>query len=237
MKVIGMLGYTEKIDFIMNLVKTLDYMGKTVLVIDATNDKKYKYIIPSITETEKQYITQFDKVDYAVGFESMPDIENFMTSEKINISLYDYIILDIDNAKTYEFFRTRPFDKTYLFEDTSILSLKKNKEIINTIKIYNTDNTTLNMTRVLYRGYLLRSSENYFERALSEVGAVFNEKQFEIVEEEQDRMITLDNQLSSIIQVKKHTNMFIDTLSSIAADILEDEIKKDIIKAIKRGKF
>ena len=85
MKVIGLLGYTEKIDLVTSLTKAIQLMGKAVLVIDATLDKKYKYVVPSLDMIESAYVTQFDNVDYAVGFDSMNDVENYMTSQKINI--------------------------------------------------------------------------------------------------------------------------------------------------------
>ena len=48
MKVIGMLGYTEKVDLIVSIAKILQVMGKAVLVVDATYDGKYAYTIPSL---------------------------------------------------------------------------------------------------------------------------------------------------------------------------------------------
>ena len=56
MQVIGMYGYVDKYDFVIATARTLNIMGKSVLVIDATSDKKYKYIVPSI-DNSNQYIT------------------------------------------------------------------------------------------------------------------------------------------------------------------------------------
>lgn len=66
MKVIGMLGYTEKVDLVVSIAKTLQLLGKTVLVVDGTNDGKYAYTIPSLETVDKKYINQFDKIDFAV---------------------------------------------------------------------------------------------------------------------------------------------------------------------------
>ena len=130
MQLIGMVGYMDKYDFVINLAKTINTMDKAVLVVDATLDQKLKYIIPALEGMGRAYVTQYNDIDFALGFDSMHDIENYMIDQKINISLYDYIIIDIDSPKAYEFFRTRGIEKTYFFVDTNVLSIAKNKEIV-----------------------------------------------------------------------------------------------------------
>jgi hypothetical protein len=235
MKIIGVIGYIDKVDYIISMAKTLELMGKAVLVIDSTADKKYKYIIPALNTTEKEYVTEFNKVDYAVGFESMNDVENYMCSQKVNISLYDYVIIDIDNDKSFEFFRTRGFDRMYFFVDSSVLSLEKNKEILNSIKIYNSADSQKTITRVLYRQYITRTSEKYFENKLNELEFAWDEKEYEIYEDEQDRMLYIDFQISGIVQIKKHSGSFVNSLSEFVAQIMEDVKPNDVKKAIKKG--
>jgi NADH dehydrogenase FAD-containing subunit len=77
MQVIGMYGYVDKYDFVIATARTLNIMGKSVLVIDATSDNKYKYIIPSIDNNPK-YITQYGEIDFAIGFESYEDVEEYI---------------------------------------------------------------------------------------------------------------------------------------------------------------
>lgn len=235
MKVIGLLGYTEKIDLVTSLTKAIQLMGKAVLVIDATLDKKYKYVIPSLDMIENAYVTQFDNVDYAVGFDSMNDVENYMTSQKINIGLYDYIFIDIDNQKTYEFFRSRPFNNIFLVMDTSMLGYKKNLEIINSIKVYSVDKNDAKVTKILYRAYLTRTSERYFEQRLNALECNWDDREYEILESEQDNMMYLDFQISGIIQMKRHSKMFINSAIDIVTQIMEDVNPAEIKKAIKKG--
>ena len=47
MRAVGMYGYIDKYDFVMAVAKTITMMGKSVLVVDATADSKYKYIVRS----------------------------------------------------------------------------------------------------------------------------------------------------------------------------------------------
>ena len=58
MQIIGMYGYVDKYDFVIATARALNIMGRSVLVIDATSDKKYKYIIPSIDNSEK-YVNHY----------------------------------------------------------------------------------------------------------------------------------------------------------------------------------
>lgn len=235
MKVIGLLGYSEKVDLVTSLTKAIQLMGKAVLVVDATADKKYKYVIPSLDIVEKAYVTQFDNVDYAVGFDSMNDVENYMTEQKINIGLYDYIFIDIDNPKTYEFFRSRAFNKVFLVMDTSMLGYKKNLEIINSIKVYSVDESDAKISKILYRAYMTRTAERYFETKLNQIECNWDDREYEIIESEQDTMMYLDFQISGIIQMKKHSKMFITSVIDIVTQVMEEVSPNDVRKAIKKG--
>lgn len=235
MKVIGLLGYMEKVDLMTSLTKVVQLMGKAVLVVDATSDQKYKYVIPTLDVAEKAYVTQFDGVDYAVGFESMNDVENYLTKQKINIGLYDYIFIDIDNPRTYEFFRSRAFNKMFLIMDTSMLGYKKNLEIINSLKIYSVDETDAKITRILYRGYLTRTSERYLEQKFNAIEYNWDDREYEIVETEQDMMLYLDFQITGMIQIKKHSKLFKTTLTDMVVQIMEEITPVDVKRAMKRG--
>ena len=48
MQVVGMYGYVDKYNFVIAVARTINIMDRSVLVIDATSDKKYKYIIPAL---------------------------------------------------------------------------------------------------------------------------------------------------------------------------------------------
>ncbi len=235
MKIIGMLGYTDKLDLVISLAKTIQMLGKTVLVIDATFDGKYGYAIPSLETTDKKYINQYDRVDYAVGFESLAELENHLCVQKINIGLYDYIIIDIDNPKTYEFFRSKPFDKIYFIMDTSMLSFKKNESIISSIKVYNTSENNVKPIRVMYRGLQTRTAENYFENRMNSYEFNWDERSMEIIEDERDKMLYQDFLISGIVQIKRHTKTFLNSLMSMVLDIVDGVTLSDIKNVIKKG--
>ena len=67
MQVIGLLGYVDKYDFALNLAKTLNIMNKSVLVVDATLDRKLKFIVPALYNVGRSYVTQYNNIDFAAG--------------------------------------------------------------------------------------------------------------------------------------------------------------------------
>lgn len=236
MQVIGMIGYVDKYDFVINLSKTINIMNKAVLVIDATLDQKYKYVIPSLHVAGKEYVTQYNGIDFAVGFDSMHDIENFMCEQSINIGLYDYILIDIDCARTYELFRTRNFDKILFFISSSILSVEKNREIVKGMRIYNTNTEPLRMTKIMYKDVTSRATDEYLNSKIEAYNVEWLEPQYEIPMDERDIMQNVDSQFSGIIDIKKHSKMFIASIAELTAQILGDTLAKEVIKEIKRRK-
>lgn len=236
MQVIGLIGYVDKYDFVINLAKSINIMKKSVLVVDATLDRKLKYVIPALSNVGRAYITQYNDIDFAVGFDSMHDVENYLAEQSINIGLYDYIVIDIDSPKSYEFFRTRGIDKSFFFIDTSILSLAKNKDIVKAIRIYSQDPENLSLTKVVYKDVMSRAAEDYFSKQIEEYGIKWQEPEYMFPHDEMDRIVDIDSQYSGIIDVKKHTKLYVNTLAEFTSQILGEVTSKEVIKAIKRRK-
>ena len=112
---VGFLGATDKTDLIIYVAKVLELMDKNVLVIDTTIMQKTKYVVPSISPT-RSYVTDFDNVDYAVGFESEQDLTRYLGLkdgeglEKLN---YDFVLIDLDNEKMIESFEIEEMGKNF----------------------------------------------------------------------------------------------------------------------------
>lgn len=235
MQVIGLIGYVDKYDFAINLARTLNIMGKSVLVVDATLDRKLKYVIPALTNIGRSYVTQYNGIDFAVGFDSMHDVENYMAEQSINIGLYDFILIDIDSPKSYEFFRTRGIDKSYFFIDSSVLSVAKNKDIIKAIRVYNPAEENISLTKVYYKSVMSRAAEDYFAKQIEAYNIKWTEPDFEIPQDDMDRVVNIDSQFSGIIEIRKHTKMYISIIADMAAQIIGDGVtSKEIVREIKR---
>ena len=77
MKKIGFIGAYDKANFLVYLSKVLTILGHRVLVIDASDVQKIKYIVPAVNPT-KSYITTFEDIDFAVGFDSWKNVERYL---------------------------------------------------------------------------------------------------------------------------------------------------------------
>lgn len=232
-EVIALAGYVNKTDFVINLAKTISLMGKTVLVVDGTYEERLKYTIPSLVVKEKEYVTQYDSIDFAVGFKNMHDVENYICKRELNIALYDYILLDIDNPAAYENFRTRGINKTYFFVEYSNISMSKNVELLKTMMIYKPLDKKLELTRVLFKYYITRASEKYYENKLAGLAIDWDENAYELTYEDQDRIADIEAQNSGIIDIMRHTKAFVNLVSEIGSDILKDVTSSELKREIK----
>ncbi len=84
MKKIGFIGAYDKTDLILYIAKAVVEMNKKVLVIDTTILQKARYIVPCIAPS-KCYITEYEKIDVAVGFNNLDDIKKYLSVEELRI--------------------------------------------------------------------------------------------------------------------------------------------------------
>ena len=77
MKKIGFIGAYDKTDLILYVAKILTTLKHKVLIIDSTDNQKARYVVPVINPTMK-YITEFEEIDIAVGFENISDIKKYL---------------------------------------------------------------------------------------------------------------------------------------------------------------
>ena len=234
MQVVGMYGYVDKCDAVMSIARVMNIMDKSILVIDATLDDKYKYIVPAISNDEK-YITQYSEIDFAVGFKSYSELSEYLTEKNIDLERYSYVFIDIETAEKYEKFVELAVNKSYMFISTNVLSVNKTGELVKKMRELNEDKM-LEFSKVLYRAYISRASNTYMESKINEYNINWSSEVYDISIDEQDTMASIDSQFSGLIDVRKHTKAYIYMISEFVAKLLGDENSKEIMKQIKRRK-
>lgn len=234
MQIIGLIGYVDKHDFTMNMAKVLEIMGKSVLVIDATHDQKLKYIVPTIDVNSTSYITKYSDIDFAVGFDNFDNLEKYMQDHEVQLEKYDYVLIDIDSKDSYKNFGNKDFNRKYMFIDSSVLSVAKNKELVKSIRESMPDGEII-FTKVLYKAYLSRASEEYLENQITLYDVSWHEEVYEIMIDDQDKIVDIDSQFCGNIQIRKHTKLYLYVLSELIGKLIEED-PKNIIKQIKRRK-
>lgn len=230
MKKIGFIGAYDKTDLILNIAKIMTVMGNRVLFIDSTIMQKAKYIVPVINPTTS-YITNFEDIDVAVGFEDMNQIKQYLgtTSEDIN---YDVLLVDADTNKRIEKFDLLNADKRFFVTAFDLYSLKKGLEILSGIT------SVINLTKVLFSRTASREDNDYLNFLALGYKITWNEEIIYFPFEVGDQSVINENQKVSKIKFKKLSAQYKEALIYIVEQILDQDeyVKmKKIFKQLERG--
>lgn len=133
MRKVGFIGAYEKTEIMLYIAKLLISLKKTVLIIDSTITQKAKYVVPVINPTTT-YITEFQKIDIAVGFKDFEGIKEYLGIPNEEELKYDFILIDIDSSKYVENFKMEDAYKNYFVTAFDVYSLKKGLEAIDSVK-------------------------------------------------------------------------------------------------------
>lgn len=153
MKKVGFIGAYDKTDMILNIAKILTVMGQEVLMIDSTIMQKAKYVVPAINPT-LTYITDFEDIDVAVGFNNLERIKGYLGLEEEELP-YDIILVDADSIEKIEGFNLLEADKNYFVTAFDLYSLKKGMEILSTIP------QPMSLTKILYSKDMIKEEDDY----------------------------------------------------------------------------
>ena len=89
--------------------------------------QKTRYIVPTI-QPLKKYITTYEGVDIAIGFESFEDISLYKQQNGENYE-YDYALVDVDSTRNYVAFKIAPTDKHYFVTSMDIYNIRRGLQI------------------------------------------------------------------------------------------------------------
>lgn len=226
MKKIGFIGAYDKTDVILSVAKVLTMAGKQVLVMDNTITQKCKYVVPVINPT-KSYITTYEEIDVAVGFESIDNLKQYIGLEENEKLEYDYIIVDTDNFTGVTNFGLQGADKVYFVTSFDMYSLKKGVEILTQLGV------PTRITRIFYSKFLLREEEEYFEYLALGTKAIWNEEKIYFILENGDLPAIMENQRISKIKLKNLSNEYKKNIEFLANDIDKEIGGKKIKNIIK----
>ena len=229
MKKVGFIGATDKTDLIVYVAKVLEDLGKRVLVIDTTITQKTKYVVPSISPT-KTYITDFNNVDYAVGFQNIEDIGRYLglkDNEKIDNLNYDYALIDIDNEKKIEDFEIDEVGKNYFVTAFDVYSLRRGMEILNNIPL------NMNLSKILMNFNIKKEDEEYLNYLSVDTKVVWNDFSIYIPILDENTHQIEDNQRVYRARLKRLIPEYQEGIIYIVQNIIGDLSTSKIKKMIK----
>lgn len=229
MKTIGFIGAYDKIDMLLNTAKILTTMQNKVLIVDSTINQKAKYIVPAINPTVS-YITSFEDIDVAVGFNSIEEIKKYMGI--ITELPYDYILIDTDIPQKIEGFKLEIADRNYFVTAFDMYSLKRGMEILEQLKV------PIPLTKILYSQEMLKEDDEYLDFISLGYKVIWQEERIYFPLNNNDFTVMAENQRVQKIKFKKLSIQYKDALSIIVQQILNqqnDSIIRKTIKSIERG--
>lgn len=222
MKKIGFIGAYDKTDLILYVAKVLVEAGNKVLMIDTTTLQKARYIVPTISPS-KYYITEYEQIEVAVGFDSIEEIKRYLGTENLN---YDIVLIDIDENSNFNKFNMQNANKNYFVTGFDSYSLKKGLEVIGKMQ------DRILMTKVLFSQQMLEEDDDYLNFLSFYYAVEWEEKKIYFPYEIGDNSAIIENQRIARIRFKNLSETYKDGLCAIAEDILPELRRNDIKKIV-----
>ena len=227
MRKIGFIGAYDKTDFILYIAKILTEMGQRVILVDATLTQKAKYIVPVI-KPSKSYVTEFEGIDIAVGFETFEEIKQYLAlPEKIELN-YDIALIDLDTQETVKSFEIETFEKNYFVTSFDMYSIKRGLESIAELS------TPVNATKVLFSKEALKEEDDYLNFLSLGSKIVWNDQRIYMPFEVGDQTVIYNNQRVSKIKFKHLSTQYKEGILYIAEEILGHENYNALRKTFKK---
>ena len=223
---IGFVGAYDKTDVILYIAKIISLIGKKVLVIDSTVNQKAKYVVPVINPT-KSYITNFEGMDIAVGFNNLQQIQEYLGTEDKKID-YDIILIDIDSTESIEIYDMKEANKNYFVTSFDLYSLKKGIEIIDGL------NETIQLKKVLFSKYATEEEDDYLNFLSLGHKVIWESERIYFPLELGDQSTIIENQMLSKIKIRKLTNQYKKSLLYMAEEIVKPEERWKIRKVFRQ---
>lgn len=229
MKKIGFIGGADKTNLIIYIAKVLEDLNKKVIVADTTLMQKTKYVVPALDPT-KSYITDYQNVDYAIGFESISDIGQYLGLKNINSTEtwpYDYMIIDIDSASAIENFEIEDGLDNYFVTTFDIYSLKRGMEILKKLP------STMTMSKILMNYNIKKDDEEYLLYLSADTKAIWNDFSLYIPILDENEQLMEENQRVYRPRLKKLIPEYQEGIIYIVQNIIKEQSVSRIRKMIK----
>lgn len=223
MKKIGFIGAFEKTDLIVYIARILTELGKRVLVVDTTILQKARYIIPCIAPV-KSYVTEYERIDVAVGFEELDSLTNYIGDIEND---YDIVLVDIDTYEKFDSFEMANSEKLYFVTAFDSFSLKKGIEVIGTMR------QKVKMEKILFSREYIEEEEEYLNLLSMTYPIEWSEEKIHFPYDQGDLTAIIENQRVTKIKLKNLSEEYRSSLFMLTQEIVPEVKIGEIKKAFK----
>ena len=229
MKKVAFVGSYDKTDMILYMAKILTIANKKVIVVDTTALQKARYIVPSM-QALKKYITTFQGVDVAIGFENFEDIKEYQKAND-QVEEYDFALIDIDSGRGYNNFEIVSTDKHYFVTSFDMYCLKRGLQVFKTLKF------PVRVTKVYFSKEMFASEDEYLNFLSAGLRVKWNNEIVFFPFETSELNTIYANQRSSRIRIKGLSMQYMDSLSFIIEDFsgMQERIIKKAVKILEKN--
>jgi len=182
--------------------------------------------VPVINPTTS-YVTEFEEIDVAVGFESMDKMIGYLGHSSEEQLEYDIALIDTDSIKTLNDFGVLKADKKYFVTSFDLYSLKKGLEILSGIE------EPIKITKILFSKEMSEEENDYLDFLSTGYKIVWDEERIYLPFEIGDQSIIIENQRVSKIKFRNLSSEYKEGLVIIASEILERTRNSEIKRIVK----
>lgn len=215
MEKIGFIGGYDKTDLIIYMAKILTKLGNKVLILDATQKQKTRYVVPVINPTIS-YITEFQDIDVAVGFKTFEDVQAYLGIGDEELA-YDYALIDIDNANQIIETGLTINDTNYFVTAFDLYSLKKGVEILGDLK------EPLKLTKIYFSRGLYNEDDEYLEFLALGKKVIWQQEIIYFPLESGDQTAIAENQRLGKIKFKNLSNDYKEGMVALTSNTTKEK--------------
>lgn len=215
MKNVCFIGAFEKLDLILYVAKILQYLNKKILIVDATVMQKSRYIVPTINPT-KSYITRFEDIDIAIGFESYEEIERYIGITEEQKMKYDYILVNTDKQEIFNNFNNTETIKNYFVTSFELYSIRKGIETIKKI------DKPIKIKKIIYATQMDETDDYYLEYIALGHKIIWEDEKIIFPYTTEDMEAMIENQKLFKIKIRGLSQLYKESLEYLVTDIIPD---------------
>lgn len=226
MKKYVFIGAYDKTDMLIYVAKILTLLGKKVILIDTTVLKKSRYVVPTMVN-EKQYITTYEDIDVAIGFENFDAIRKYERMVYGKEEEYDIALVDIDRAIAYQKFGIEETDNHIFVTSFDVYNLKRGIQLLAYIP------KSVKIFPVYYSKNMLQEENEYLQYLAKDYKINLDTKNILFFPfETSDLNAIYINQRSGRIQMKGFSKEYVDSILFLV-EIISEESSGKVRKAYK----
>ena len=226
MKKIGFIGGTDKTDLISYIAKTLDDLNKHTLVVDTSIMQKTRFVMPTINPT-KAYITNYENIDFAVGFENMDELLEYLGKESEEKLKYDYMLIDIDRIKAINAFGIDDTTDNYFVTTFDMYSLQRGLKILKSLP------NPMTFSKVLLNYNMKKEDEEYLLYLTADAKVMWDKFSIYMPILDENQQAIEENQRVYRLRLKRLVQEYQDGIIYIVQNIVKDYSINKIKKQIK----